>query len=256
MVIVRIGGLLCSEPLEERLLKLVASEECSQLASNQCNSTEYVSPATRDQAVSLLRGLTKKLECYCETFARAVSILDAFLNQVKVRVKFLNCLAVTCFFIAAKLEEDIEYVPSLEQLVEQSGCGCSTVDIQRMELIVMQKLEFNLVRSAPLDFLRIFHTLATINRMLQLPVGMTASQHLRYVTYKLELLLCSSHFLNFKPSVLALAVIGCELKLMGNDWLAILMTLQDKAQVDGANLSVCWEHVTSYYTTLATTDIR
>ena len=30
-VIVRIGGLLCSEPLEERLLKLVASEECSQL---------------------------------------------------------------------------------------------------------------------------------------------------------------------------------------------------------------------------------
>ena len=28
--------------------------------------------------------------------------------DLKVRVKFLNCLAVTCFFIAAKLEEDAE----------------------------------------------------------------------------------------------------------------------------------------------------
>ena len=88
----------------------------------------------------------------------------------KVKVKFLNCLMVTCFFIAAKIEEDIEVsesrddhmihihlqnVPSLHQLVQESGCGCSTVDIQRMELIVMQKLEFNLVRAAPLEFLQI-----------------------------------------------------------------------------------------------------
>ena len=42
--------------------------------------------------------------------------------------------------------------------------------------------------------------------------------------------LCS-HGMSLQPSVLALAVIGCELKLMGSDWLAILMTLQDKAQV-------------------------
>lgn len=90
---------------------------------------------------------------------------------IKVKVKFLNCLTVTCFFIAAKLEEDVEVsgscnnhmihihhlqnVPSLHQLVQESGCGCSSVDIQRMELIVMQKLDFNLVRAAPLEFLQI-----------------------------------------------------------------------------------------------------
>lgn len=39
--------------------------------------------------------------------------------------------------------------------MKESGCGCSCVDIQRMELIVMQKLEFDLVRTAPLEFLQI-----------------------------------------------------------------------------------------------------
>jgi len=34
--------------------------------------------------------------------------------------------------------------------------------------------------------------------MLQLPPGMTASHHLGQVTYKLESLLCCSHFLQFK----------------------------------------------------------
>lgn len=98
-----------------------------------------MSAAERDRAVQQLRELTKKLQCYSETFARAVSILDAFLLMMKVKplkcsissfccymfshkcfviafiwillkvkVKFLNCLTVTCFFIAAKLEEDIE----------------------------------------------------------------------------------------------------------------------------------------------------
>ena len=36
---------------------------------------------------------------------------------------------------------------------------------------------------------------------------------------------------SIQPSVLALAVIGCELKLLCSDWLTILVTLQDKVQV-------------------------
>ena len=34
-----------------------------------------------------------------------------------------------------------------------------------------------------------------------------------------------------QPSVLALAVVGYELKLLCSDWLTILVTLQDKLQV-------------------------
>jgi len=47
-----------------------------------------------------------------------------------------------------------------------------------------------------------------------------------------------------QPSVLALAVIGCELKLMGSDWLTILITLQDKAQVHTPTIPII---ITGYY---------
>ena len=49
----------------------------------------------------------------------------------------------------------LQNVPLLHQIVKESGCGCNCIDIQRMELIVMQKLEFDLVRAAPLEFLQI-----------------------------------------------------------------------------------------------------
>jgi len=73
---------------------------------------------------------------------------------IQVRHKFLECVTATCFYIAAKLEEQSEAVESLlSVLVHQYECACSGRDIQRMELIVMQKLEFRLSTATPLDFL-------------------------------------------------------------------------------------------------------
>lgn len=42
----------------------------------------------------------------------------------------------------------------LEVLVDQYGCECNRRDIQRMELIVMHKLEFDLSRPTAQDFLK------------------------------------------------------------------------------------------------------
>ena len=42
-----------------------------------------------------------------------------------------------------------------------------------------------------------------------------------------------------QPSVLALAVVGYELKLLCSDWLTILVTLQDKLQVKSVLSSQC-----------------
>ena len=43
----------------------------------------------------------------------------------------------------------------LDTLVDQYECECTQTDIQRMELVIMQKLEFNLTTVTPLDFLKI-----------------------------------------------------------------------------------------------------
>ena len=52
-------------------------------------------------------------------------------------------------------------------------------------------------------------------------------------------------------SLVALAVLGCDLKLLGCDWLTVVVTLQSLAQVRGGELSVCYEAVAPHYSMAA-----
>lgn len=54
-----------------------------------------------------------------------------------------------------------------------------------------------------------------------------------------------------QPSLLALAVLGCDLKLIGCDWLTAIVTLQSLSKIQGRELSVCYESVLSEYSSVA-----
>ncbi len=54
-----------------------------------------------------------------------------------------------------------------------------------------------------------------------------------------------------QPSLLALAVLGCDLKLLGCDWLTVVVTLQSLSKIPGRELSVCYESVLSEYSSVA-----
>ncbi|KAG7262501.1 hypothetical protein CRUP_019882 [Coryphaenoides rupestris] len=114
-----------------------------------------ISPAQRDEAVRWLTELHNKLQLYPETLALAVSILDRFLASIKARPKYLRCIAITCFFLAAKTCEEDECMPCLSMLAGSSGCDCSVSEIRRMERVVLDKLHWNLHTATPLHFLQI-----------------------------------------------------------------------------------------------------
>jgi len=42
-------------------------------------------------------------------------------------------------------------------------------------------------------------------------------------------------------------VLGCDLKLLGCDWLTAVVTLQTVARIRGGELSVCYEAVAPHY---------
>jgi hypothetical protein len=46
-------------------------------------------------------------------------------------------------------------------------------------------------------------------------------------------------------------VLGCDLKLLGCDWLTAVVTLQKLAGVRGGELSVCYETVAPFYNVIA-----
>ncbi|KAM3924430.1 cyclin-I2 [Leptodactylus fuscus] len=112
-----------------------------------------ISPTQYEQTVLWMEGLNLRFQFYPETFGLAVSILNRILASVKAQVKYLQCIAVTCLYLAAKTNEEDEIIPSVKKLAEQSGCMYSSAEILRMERIILDKLQWDLYTSTPVDFL-------------------------------------------------------------------------------------------------------
>ncbi|XP_029439969.1 cyclin-I2 [Rhinatrema bivittatum] len=114
-----------------------------------------ISPSRYEQTVLWVGELSSRFLFHPETFALAVSILNRLLASVKAQVKYLRCIAISCLVLAAKTSEEDEILPSVKKLAVQSGCKCSTAEIQRMERIILDKLHWDLFTATPVDFLNI-----------------------------------------------------------------------------------------------------
>lgn len=194
-----------------------------------------ISPAQRDEAVRWLTELHRNLQLYPETLALAVSILDRFLAPIKARPKYLRCIAIGCFFLAAKTCEEDECVPSLKELAGSSGCNCSPSEIRRMERVILDKLDWNLHAATPLHFLHIFHAMVLSCRP-RFSLGLNRSQHLSLLTHRLFHCLADHAFTQVRGSMLALALITLELEACRPDWLPLTIDLLRKAQMDSSEL--------------------
>ncbi|CAL8318138.1 unnamed protein product [Lota lota] len=201
-----------------------------------------ISPAQRDEAVRWLAELHGRLQLYPETLALAVSILDRFLGPIKARPKYLRCIAITCFFLAAKTCEEDECVPCISMLAGSSGCDCTVSEIRRMERVILDKLHWNLHTATPLHFLQIFHALLVCGGSLVL-IGGSRSQHLSLLTRRLHHCLADHTLTQVRGSMLALSLISLELESCCSDWLLLTIDLLSKAQMDSRELIRCREQL-------------
>ncbi|XP_041741257.2 cyclin-I isoform X2 [Coregonus clupeaformis] len=246
-----------AEPLESQrlsfLLEKAASREAQMWKAYVPKKTYTsvqdtdISPAQRDEAVYWLIDLNSDTKLYPETLSLAISILDRFLGAIKARPKYLRCIAIACYFLAAKSSEEDERVPLLRDLASSSSCGCSPSEILRMERIILDKLNWDLHTATPLEFLHIFHAmvLSCKSRFLVGLVGCNPSQHLSVLTQQLHYCLADSTLLQplSRGSMLALALITLELENICPDWLALTILLLSKAQIDSSQLIRCRELV-------------
>ncbi|XP_061439319.1 cyclin-I [Rhineura floridana] len=249
-----------SGPLESQrlclLLETAISREAQMwkmhLPKIQPSQDVGISPTQRDEVIQWLAKLKCQFHLYPETLALAVSLLDRFLAAVKARPKYLNCIAISCFFLAAKTIEEDERIPVLKVLARDSFCGCSPAEIRRMEKIILDKLNWDLHMATPLDFLHIFHAVALSTRpqLLTTLPKKNPSQHMALLTKQLLHCLTSYQLLQFKGSMLALAIVSLEVEKLIPDWLALIIELLQKAQMDSSQLIHCRELVAQHLSPL------
>lgn len=215
------------------------------------SSPQEITDMDRDKEAIWLTSLRHIFHFSPETFVLAVSIMDRVSTLVKIRPKYLRCVAISCLFIAAKTLEDDEDVPVTLDLVRKSQCGCSVSEVLRMEVVILNKLSWNSKTITVIDFLHMIHFLlmGRFPYLLTHLEGMTPSRLLAVLTHKLLSLLCHADMTRDRPSVMALALVSLELEQVAQEhWFHILNALsQDELnalQVTDHELIACRERMT------------
>jgi len=250
--------------MEEQLLMILGTAtERQQLkwrpVSYQERGDEEVeiSGAQRDEIVSWMHQLHLKFRFYPETLMLGVAILDRFLQSVKVRPKYLKCIGITCFYLAAKTCEEDEVVPATSELVEESECGRTISEVLRMERVVLDKLHWDLNLPTAQQFLHVYHAML-MSKMPHLldGSGVTPSRQLSELTNKLVICVSQHDNLSIPPSVMAVGLLSLELEECTPHWLPASMWLQSLAGPKQVHLIDCREKLSCCLNLPAESSIR
>ncbi|KAL8606235.1 hypothetical protein ACOMHN_012867 [Nucella lapillus] len=210
------------------------------------SSSQEITDMERDKEAFWIIQSSRSFDFAPETYALAISIMDRVSTLVKIRPKYLRCVAISCLYIAAKTLEDDEAIPVTLDLVRKSQCGCSVSEILRMELVILTKLDWNPKSVTAIDFLHLIHFLMmrSFPNLLTHLEGMTPSRFLALLTRKLLTLLCHSDVTRDRPSVVALALVSLELEqVFPQHWFKLNLMMQAVIQAENGELISCRERM-------------
>ena len=112
--------------------------------------------------------------------------------------RYLSCIATCCFHIAALTQESREHVfiPSPAELVKLSQCGGTDADLQRMENLIGEKLQWELDAITPLTFLQYFYEMFVLKEEEEV----ADPSVLNSLIAKLQVLMCQYRFAYYRVS--------------------------------------------------------
>ncbi|KAH9494578.1 hypothetical protein Btru_019904 [Bulinus truncatus] len=209
------------------------------------SSEEGINERERDEVAAWLAHLSAEFTFLPETCGLAILLMDRVLHLVKVRAKYLQCVAVTCLYIAAKTLEEDENIPPTSYLVRKSCCGCSFAEITRMEMVILSKLNWDIKTPSAVDFLHTIHVVLLLHypHLLSSQSNMSPTEHLSLVMRKMIRCLTCYSLHRYRPSSIALALISLELEQITPGWLRLVLALQRATNVGSEQLMQCREAI-------------
>jgi len=145
-----------SSNLEKERLNWKPSSDATQ------SSAQDLGYQRNELAASIVK-LSSEFKFHSETCGLAIMLLDRVQQLFKVQAKYMPCVTVTCLSLAAKTLEEDENIPSTPELVKKSFCGCSYAEITRMEMVLLNKLNWDVKQPSAVDFLHTLHAVLTMH---------------------------------------------------------------------------------------------
>jgi len=215
-------------PLLHQLDSLLAQEVRRPGAGGQGAG---ISAGMRDGSAHVLRCLKVWYDLPSDVFHTALSNIDTFLAKMKAQPKHLSCIAVSSFHLACSQYQEslpdnavgVQGVPEPGDLVTISQSRCSASDLLRMEAILASKLDNKHQQAVPpmpvtpLSFLRL---MMAVSRAAAARLDISPAPPAippPHLLHQLEILVCDSSTLKYRPCEVALALLCTEFQRQCGD---------------------------------------
>ncbi|XP_063717278.1 cyclin-G1-like [Symsagittifera roscoffensis] len=192
-------------------LSLLKSVEpyCVNLEDDMDTSPVFVCELQRDSAVLDMLALCKIFQLSVQVFSQSVGIFDRFLSVIKVRPKFLNCISLSCIYLALQVDQSnsagADFRPpgasDVNRFISASESRCTYSDVVRMSGVIAKKLCLDLNT----DYPTLYYAFLQLGEMLN--IGNIGAIIDFYATC-----LCSHDLVVLTPDKMFIAIIGLFLK--------------------------------------------
>ncbi|KAL1463747.1 hypothetical protein WDU94_015472 [Cyamophila willieti] len=175
--------------------RYIIQEDYLLVNSKDSSVKRNIVPKYRTILVDYMIDMQQQYNLFPETLFLAVYMLDKYLElEPSVTKANLQCVGVAAMFLASKYEEI--QMPDVTEFAAMTENYVKVKDILAMEVLIVQKLGFDLSRPHPLAFLRRFSKVAKAGKFCHI-----------YAKYFIELALNDYNLVHERPSIIAAAAL-------------------------------------------------
>ncbi|XP_058870575.1 G1/S-specific cyclin-D2-like [Acipenser ruthenus] len=188
---------------ERTLVNLLSIEEQFQPECNYFKNVQKdIEPFMRRMVATWMLDVCEEQKCEEEVFSLSMNYLDRFLALVPIIKSNLQLLGTVCMFLASKLKET--YPLTSAKLCIYTDNSIKRQDLLEWELLVLEKLKWNLAAVTPHDFIE--------HIVKQLPLPSNKLPLIRKHT-KTFIALCATdfNFALYSPSIIATGSVGAAI---------------------------------------------